>query len=200
MDGMTQFNPPVQQDDKGSDVITETDYSQFKTLGGRIMGRRFKQEWKQEGALYLDSKRHSDYQDRVEIVSVGPDVEHVKNGDMVLIGPYSDVEINQYVFFSEADIRVRFVNDPKRQPKFEPIGDLVLVLREKPEEKEGEIIITDYRSERGGIGKVVGIGKEVEGLEVDDHVVFSKTDGSEIQVEGQEYTLLHEIEIGGILE
>jgi len=198
---MTQFHPPPQQDSKQSDTVTETDFSQFNATGEKIMGRRFAQEWAQEGLLYLDSKRHSDYQDRVEIISVGPKVKHVKAGDMVLIGPYSDVEINEYVFFTEADIRVRFTGDTSTMVPYEPIGDLVLVLRDRGPEKEGRIFLSETtRSERGGIGRVVAIGKEVQDLEVDDHVVFDKHSGSEITVEGTEYTLLHEIDIGGIIE
>src|SRR5271166_5115340 len=95
--------------------------------------------------------------------------------------------------------------------KLRPLGDRILVMRIKEEEKtKGGIIIPDTAKEKPQEGKVVAVGKgktnEKDGklipLEVKagDKILFGKYSGSEIKLEGEEHLILREDDILGILE
>jgi chaperonin GroES len=91
-----------------------------------------------------------------------------------------------------------------------PLRDRILVKRvEEQEQKVGGIIIPDTAKEKPQQGKVVAAGNgriTDEGktlpLEVKagDTVLFGKYAGTEIKIEGEEYLILREDEILGIVE
>ena len=91
-----------------------------------------------------------------------------------------------------------------------PLHDRVLVRRvEETESKVGSIVIPDSAKEKPQQGEViaVGNGKLLENgsraaLEVKsgDRILFGKYSGSDIKIEGDEYMILREDEILGILE
>ena len=94
--------------------------------------------------------------------------------------------------------------------KFRPLHDRVLVRRiEEAETVRGGIIIPDSAKEKPqegeamacGNGKVLDSGHRVA-LEVKpgDRVLFGKYGGSEIKVDGEEYLILREDEILGVLD
>jgi chaperonin GroES len=63
--------------------------------------------------------------------------------------------------------------------KVKPIGERILVKREKIEEKSsGGIILTQTQQEAPAQGEVRAVG-DVEGIEVGDTVVFGKYAGSD---------------------
>jgi len=63
--------------------------------------------------------------------------------------------------------------------KVRPIGERILVKREKIEEKStGGIILTQTQQEAPAQGEVRAVG-DVEGIEVGDTVVFSKYAGGD---------------------
>jgi len=70
--------------------------------------------------------------------------------------------------------------------KVKPIGERILVKREKIEEKSsGGIILTQTQQEAPAQGEVRAIG-DVEGIEVGDTIVFSKYAGSDaLDVDGE---------------
>ena len=90
-----------------------------------------------------------------------------------------------------------------------PLHDRVLIKRiEEQETVKGGIIIPDTAKEKSQEGEVVavGTGKTLENgsvtpLEVKagDRILFGKYSGSEIKLEGQDYLILGEDEIIGIL-
>jgi chaperonin GroES len=90
-----------------------------------------------------------------------------------------------------------------------PLHDRVLIKRiEEQETKRGGIIIPDSAKEKPQEGEVVaaGSGKRLEDgtvlpLEVQagDRVLFGKYSGTEIKLEDQEYLILREDEILGII-
>jgi chaperonin GroES len=90
-----------------------------------------------------------------------------------------------------------------------PLHDRVLIKRiEEQETMRGGIIIPDSAKEKPQEGEVVaaGTGKRLENgtvlpLEVKegDRVLFGKYSGTEIKLDGQEYLILREDEILGIL-
>ncbi|MCS7232264.1 MAG: co-chaperone GroES [Elusimicrobiota bacterium] len=94
--------------------------------------------------------------------------------------------------------------------KIRPLGDRVLVkpLEEK-EVKKGNIIIPDTAKEKPQQGEVIAVGKgklTEDGkllpmdVKVGDKVLYGKYSGTEIKIEGQEYLILHQDDILGIIE
>jgi chaperonin GroES len=94
--------------------------------------------------------------------------------------------------------------------KFRPLYDRILVERIESEEKtKGGIIVPDTAKEKPQQGKViaVGQGKRLEDgklipLEVKagDTILFGKYSGSEIKVEGNEYLIMKEDDVLGLVE
>jgi chaperonin GroES len=91
-----------------------------------------------------------------------------------------------------------------------PLHDRLIVKRFEEEEKtRGGIIIPDNAKEKpqqgeviaAGSGKVLEDGKKVP-LEVKkgDRVLFGKYSGTEIKVDGNEYLMMREEDILGIVE
>jgi len=93
--------------------------------------------------------------------------------------------------------------------KVRPLHDRVLIKRvEEQESVRGGIIIPDSAKEKSQEGEVVavGTGKMLENgsvvpLEVKagERILFGKYSGTEIKLEGQDYLILREDEIIGIL-
>jgi chaperonin GroES len=93
---------------------------------------------------------------------------------------------------------------------FRPLHDRILVKRlDEGEQRRGGIIIPDTAKEKPqqGEAKAVGNGKLLDSgervaLEVKagDRILFGKYSGAEIKLEGEEYLILKEDEILGILE
>ena len=94
--------------------------------------------------------------------------------------------------------------------KIRPLQDRILVqpIRDKEVRKSG-IIIPDSAQEKPiegrvkavGAGKVGDDGKRVAlDVKVGDKVLYSKYGGTEIKIEGDEYLLMREDDILGIVE
>ena len=91
-----------------------------------------------------------------------------------------------------------------------PIGDRILVEPvEEKETKKGGIIIPDTAKEKPqqALVKAVGNGKLLESgeraaldVKAGDRILFGKYSGAEIKIEGEEYLILKEDEILGVLE
>lgn len=94
--------------------------------------------------------------------------------------------------------------------KIRPLQDRLIVKRFDEEEKtKGGIIIPDNAKEKPQQGEViaVGSGKILEDgkklpLEVKkgDRVLFGKYSGTEIKIEGEEYLMMREEDILGVVE
>ena len=90
-----------------------------------------------------------------------------------------------------------------------PLHDRVLVRRvQESEERVGSIIIPDSAKEKPQQGEViaVGSGKLLENgkraaldVKAGDRILFGKYSGSDIKIEGEEYMVMREDEILGIL-
>ena len=93
--------------------------------------------------------------------------------------------------------------------KVRPLHDRILVKRiEEKETLKGGIIIPDTAKEKPQEGLVVAIGNGKildNGTKVNldvkegDHILFGKYSGSDIKIEGEEYLILREDEVLGIL-
>ncbi len=94
--------------------------------------------------------------------------------------------------------------------KVRPLHDRVIVERiEEGEQLVGGIIIPDTAKEKPQQGKVIAAGKgkvkedgTVSPLDVKegDTVLFGKYSGQEIKLEGEEYLIMREDEILGVIE
>jgi chaperonin GroES len=95
-------------------------------------------------------------------------------------------------------------------PKLRPLYDRVLVKRVDSEEKtKGGIIIPDAAKEKPLEGEIVAVGngKVLEDgslrapqVKVGDRVLFAKYAETEVKVDGQNYLLLREDDLLGIIE
>jgi chaperonin GroES len=93
---------------------------------------------------------------------------------------------------------------------FRPLHDRVLVRRlESQETTKGGIIIPDTAKEKPMEGKVVAVGTghhHEDGtthplaVKTGDHIVFNKWSGTELTVDGEEYLVMKESDIMGIIE
>lgn len=93
--------------------------------------------------------------------------------------------------------------------KVRPLHDRLLIRRiEETESIKGGIIIPDTAKEKPQEGVVVAVGKGKilddgtrQNMEVKsgDHILFGKYSGTDIKVEGEEYLILREEEVLGIL-
>jgi chaperonin GroES len=94
--------------------------------------------------------------------------------------------------------------------KIRPLHDRVIVQRLEEEEKtKGGIIIPDTAKEKPQEGKViaVGPGKVLENgtkvaldVKVGDKILFGKYSGTEIKIEGEEFLMMREDDILGVIE
>jgi chaperonin GroES len=97
----------------------------------------------------------------------------------------------------------------KTAVRIRPLHDRVIVQRiEEGEQKVGGIIIPDSAKEKPQQGKVIAVGKgkvekdgKVTPLDVKegDTVLFGKYSGQEIKLDGEEYLIMREEEILGVI-
>jgi chaperonin GroES len=91
-----------------------------------------------------------------------------------------------------------------------PLHDRILVRRiEEEETVKGGIIIPDTAKEKPQEGEVIAVGngrKTEDGkvipldVKAGDRILFGKYSGTEIKIEGEEYLILREEEVLGVIE
>ena len=94
--------------------------------------------------------------------------------------------------------------------KLTPLHDRVLVRRiEESETTRGGIIIPDSAKDKPQEGEVIAVGKgksNDEGkvfplaVKAGDRILFGKYSGTEIKIDGEEFLIMREEEVLGILE
>jgi chaperonin GroES len=94
--------------------------------------------------------------------------------------------------------------------KLRPLQDRILVQRVEEEEKtKGGIIIPDTAKEKPAEGKIVSVGKgklDESGKRIapevkkGDRILFGKYSGTEVKIEGNEYLIMREEDVLGIIE
>jgi chaperonin GroES len=94
--------------------------------------------------------------------------------------------------------------------KVRPLHDRIIVQRvEEDEQRVGGIIIPDTAKEKPQQGKVIAVGKgrtEKDGkvtpldVKAGDTVLFGKYAGQEIKIDGDEYLIIREEEVLGVIE
>lgn len=93
---------------------------------------------------------------------------------------------------------------------FKPLHDRVVISRVAEETKTaGGIILPDSAQEKPSEGVIVALGNGLRGddgvvtpldVKKGDHVLFGKFGGTEITVDGEEFTILRESDILGIID
>src|SRR3954469_23750209 len=91
-----------------------------------------------------------------------------------------------------------------------PLGDRVLVKAvEKKDEVRGGLIIPDTAKEKPQEGEIIAAGKGKIGddgklipmdVKTGDRILYGKYSGTEVKIEGQEYLIMHQEDILGIVE
>lgn len=94
--------------------------------------------------------------------------------------------------------------------KIKPLGDRIVVKPlEALEKSKGGIVLPDTAKEKPQEGKVVAVGKGrvtddgkviAAEVKVNDKVLYGKYSGTEITVDSEEYVVLHESDILGIVD
>jgi chaperonin GroES len=96
------------------------------------------------------------------------------------------------------------------QMNIRPLYDRIVVKRltESEEKTSGGLIIPDSAKEKPQEGEVVAVGKGKRledgkvvplDVQVGDKILFGKYSGSDIKLDGQEYMIMREDEVLGIL-
>jgi chaperonin GroES len=94
--------------------------------------------------------------------------------------------------------------------KFRPLSDRVLVQRieEEEEVKKGSIIVPDTAKEKPQKGKVIAVGtgmldekgkRRAMALKKGDMILFGKYAGTEVEIGDQEYVIMREDDVLGIV-
>lgn len=91
-----------------------------------------------------------------------------------------------------------------------PLNDRILVKRLEEEAKTaGGIIIPDSAKEKPAEGKVIAVGagkrndageRIIPDVKEGDRVLFSKYGGTEVKLDGEQYLIMREDDILGIIE
>ena len=94
--------------------------------------------------------------------------------------------------------------------KIRPLNDRILVKRLEGEERTaGGIIIPDSAKEKPAEGEVVAVGpgklndageRVAMDVAVGDRVLFSKYGGSEVKLDGEDFLIMREDEILGVIQ
>lgn len=94
--------------------------------------------------------------------------------------------------------------------KLRPLHDRILVQRvEEVTTTKGGIIIPDTAKEKPAEGKVIAVGNGKIGedgkkipldIKKGDRILFGKYSGTEVKIEGDEYLIMREDDVLGIVE
>ena len=94
--------------------------------------------------------------------------------------------------------------------KIRPLNDRILVKRLEGEEKTaGGIIIPDSTKEKPAEGEVVAVGpgklneagaRVAMDVAVGDRVLFSKYGGTEVKLDGEDFLIMREDDILGVIQ
>jgi len=88
----------------------------------------------------------------------------------------------------------------KSSVKFRPLKDRVFVsYSEEPEKTSSGLYIPDAAKEKPQQGNIKAVGSEVKEVKVGNTILFDKYSGSKIKLDDQDYLILKEEDILGII-
>jgi len=93
--------------------------------------------------------------------------------------------------------------------KFKPLGDRILLKQlEAKEQTKGGIVIPDSVKEKPQEGEIIAVGegkKNSEGkivplaLKASDKILYGKYSGTEVVIDGEDYLIIREEDVLGII-
>lgn len=84
--------------------------------------------------------------------------------------------------------------------KFKPLKDRVFIsYSDETEKTAGGIYVPDTAKEKPQKGKVEAVGPEVKELKVGDTVFFDRYSGSKVNIDNNEYLIIKEEDILGVV-
>ena len=175
---------------------------------------------KTEGGILLAGKAKIRKTEGV-VVAVGPGRTHVESGILVempvavgegvVYGKYDGTELDlsgeKHTLIRDDDILVKFTNDKLSLETVDVTYDNVLVfVNTKEQATEGGILIAKSSSteSRPSTGKVVKVGpgriasngvRMAMDVQIDDMVKFRDFAGNEVQIDGEEYSVVRMADI-----
>jgi len=173
-----------------------------------------------EGGIFLTGKAKITKSEGV-VVSTGPGKMHPDTGDLfempvskddnVVFGEFDGTEIDidgvKHTLIRDDDVLVKFSGDELTLESCDVLRDAVLVYVETKEtETEGGLLIaqSSKSDSRPSTGKVVKVGPgrfatngERMEMEIDagDFIKFRDYAGNEVEIEGEEYTVVSAVDI-----
>jgi chaperonin GroES len=94
--------------------------------------------------------------------------------------------------------------------KLAPLDDRVVIKQSEAEEKSsGGIILPDAAKEKPQRGKIIAVGpgkildngkRSEMNVKKGEEVLYAKYTGNEIEIDGENYVILHEGDILGVIE
>ena len=85
--------------------------------------------------------------------------------------------------------------------KFKPLKDRVFVkYSEEAEKTAGGIYIPESAKEKPQKGVIEAVGSEVKEIKIGDIILFDKYSGSKINIDNNEYLIIKEEDILGIIQ
>ncbi len=85
--------------------------------------------------------------------------------------------------------------------KFKPLKDRVFVkYSEEAEKTAGGIYIPESAKEKPQKGIIEAVGSEVKEIKIGDVILFDKYSGSKINIDNNEYLIIKEEDILGIIQ
>lgn len=94
--------------------------------------------------------------------------------------------------------------------KLRPLEDRVVIKPQEAEEKTaGGIVLPDTAKEKPLMGKVISVGpgklmdngkRAAIAVKKDDTVLFGKYGGNDVELDGEDYKILRESDILGVIE
>jgi chaperonin GroES len=98
----------------------------------------------------------------------------------------------------------------ERKMKIRPLQDRIIVKRvEEESTTKGGIIIPDTAKEKPAEGEIVAVGNGKVGddgkrvaleVKVGDRILFSKYGGTDVKISGDEYLIMREDDVLGVIE
>ena len=173
-----------------------------------------------EGGIFLTGKAKIQKTEGT-VVKVGPGKTHpdtgavfvmpVVEGDNVVYGEFDGTEIDidgdKHTLIRDDDILIKFTGDELTLDSCSAVRDSILVYVETKETStEGGILIASTKNtqNRPSTGKVVKVGPgrfatngELMDMEIEegDYVKFRDFAGNEIEINDEEYTVVHALDI-----
>lgn len=178
----------------------------IKVTGDRVLIKQYQSEKQVSGIIVpdnIDYQRHTGLQKHVntgKILSLGEECYFGKEGDEIFFGKDDaatiDHEGEKYTILRESSVLFTFNEDTILRVNKDRV-----ILKAIPKEKLtlSGIIIPDNVSQPTVSGKVLFIGETCKVVSAEQTILFGQAAGVPIQFKGEDYHILRESDVVGII-